>query len=185
MYLESRGKELPGNYNHVLLTDLFHLQSSRWLSIAEEHAEKVAQKIATYVNGALKYLIVDERVLAELTEMVDQELRRNKELATAELQKLWQDERTQQPITYNHYYTDNVQKSRQSSARGELRSAVQQAVDKDWNGKFHFVNNSVDETRFLDSLQRRIIVNMEEQACNEALIGLKAYYKVGLIACVQ
>jgi len=112
VYLESRGKELPGNYNHVLLTHLYHIQSSRWLSIAEEHAEKVAQEITAYINGALNYPVADECVLTELYEIVDHGLRQNKQLAIRELHRLWKDERTQQPITYNHYYTDNVQKAR-------------------------------------------------------------------------
>jgi len=49
---------------------------------------------------------------------------------------------------------------------------------QDWNGKLHISNNSVDAEKLLASLQKRIVVDMDAQACTEALAGLSAYYKV-------
>ena len=49
---------------------------------------------------------------------------------------------------------------------------------QDWNGKLHGSNNAVDAEKLLASLQKRIIVNMDEQACTEVLAALLAYYKV-------
>jgi hypothetical protein len=69
--------------------------------------------------------------------------------ATEELRKLWQDEQ-HHPVTYNHYFTDNIQEYREQ----------------------------MDMDRFLAGLQQRVQVNMTEQACAEALSGLRAYYKV-------
>lgn len=130
------------------------------------------------MEATLLYLIPDERVLSEIMEIAGHALSQSRACATRELQKLLDDEKSQQPITYNHYYTDNVQNSRQDTTRRQLRRALDQARIHDWNGKLHFSNNSDDAEKLLTSLQKRIIVDMDEQACNEALIGLRAYYKV-------
>ncbi|KAL8646345.1 MAG: hypothetical protein Q9226_006899, partial [Calogaya cf. arnoldii] len=45
VYHSSRGKELPGNYNHVLLSELFYIQSSRWYQIAKDHLNSVHEVI--------------------------------------------------------------------------------------------------------------------------------------------
>ena len=55
---------------------------------------------------------------------------------------------------------------------------MNEASDKDWNGRFHISNNSVDAEKLVASLQRPIIVDMDAQACTEALVWLSAYYKV-------
>lgn len=174
----SRGKELPGNYNHILLSELFHVQSSRWQMIAECHLTRIREKISMFVEAVLQYLTNDEQVLAELLDFTSISLRQSSKTAMEELEKLRQDER-QQPITYNHYYTDNVQNSRQESTRRLLRKAMDDTRAHDRNGKLHVSNNAPDAEKLLNSLQRRIIVNMDEQACTEALAGLSAYYKVG------
>ena len=57
---------------------------------------------------------------------------------------------------------------------------MDETTSQDWNGKLHVSNNDVDPARLLESLQKRINVDMDGQACAEALAGLKAYYKVGL-----
>jgi hypothetical protein len=178
--MNSRGKELPGNYNHVVLTELFHVQSSRWQLIAENHVATVYGEMSNFVSSALRYLIHDEHVREEVFEIIKPLMQQSKDAAQAELRKLQCDERLQQPITYNHYFTDNVQKSRLDSTSKLLRTAMKDAITNDYNGKFHVSNNSIDEERLLSSLQKRVIVDMDEQACSESLAGLKAYYKVML-----
>ncbi|MCJ1391566.1 hypothetical protein MMC18_004430 [Xylographa bjoerkii] len=179
IYSNSRGKELPGNYNHVLLSELFHIQSGRWRDIAENHLTTIYDEIAEFVVSALSHITKDEGVQTELSDIILVSLQKNRQAAEAELRKLCEDEE-QQPITYNHYYTDNVQKARQDSTRKLIRKAMNDATAQDWNGKLHVSNNTVDAEKLLASLQSRIVVNMDGQACAEALAGLQAYYKVAL-----
>ena len=51
-------------------------------------------------------------------------------------------------------------------------------IDDDFNGKLHVSNTLPDMDRLLASLQKRVVVNMDDHACAEALAGLNAYYKV-------
>jgi hypothetical protein len=153
--------------------------------IAEEHLETVYGEISNFVTSALSYLIQDTQVRNEVAEIIQSSLQQRKQGAHDELQELDRDERQHQPITYNHYFTDNVQKSRQNSIHKQLRTAIQDARDNEWNGKIHISNNTVDAERLIGSLQRRIIIDMDEQACSEALAGLQAYYKVSSVSRFQ
>jgi Zn-finger nucleic acid-binding protein len=130
------------------------------------------------MRAALDHLVQEEGVRWEVLQLILEPLDRGARAGRSELDKLLEDER-QQPITYNHYYTDNIQKSRQDFLRNSKKKAMREATDHEWNGKLHISNNSVDGQKLLAALQRRINVDMDLQACEEALVGLNAYYKVG------
>ena len=49
--VSSRGKELPGNYNHVLISDLFLIQASKWKTIAGDHLETYSDAIEGFGTG--------------------------------------------------------------------------------------------------------------------------------------
>ena len=92
------------------------------------------------------------------------------------MEKLWADEQ-QQPITYNHYYTDNVQKSRIDSVEKAINHAVDSAnLDRDNYDQF----GNISRDSLVAALQRQVNVDMDDQACSEAEAGLNAYYKVAL-----
>ncbi|KAI4271952.1 MAG: hypothetical protein L6R38_006737 [Xanthoria sp. 2 TBL-2021] len=183
VYHSSRGKELPGNYNHVLLSELFYIQSSRWYQIAKDHLNSVHKVIVGFVKSRLRHIIHDERIFSDLLEIIIASLQTSQKNAEEELNKLWQDEK-QQPITYNHYYTDNVQKSRQDTTRQMIRKAMEGAR-QEWGGRFYISNNQIDAGKLLASLQSHVTVDMDKQACSKALAGLNAYYKVALTTFVD
>lgn len=165
----------------MLLSAPFFVQSSRWHQIAEDHLDTLYEEIVGFVKSALGHIVQDEQVLYDLLEITTASLQRSKQNAEKELKKLCQDEK-QQPIKYNHYYIDNVQKSRQDSTRQIIREAMDEAREEDWNGRFHISNTQVDVEKLLTSLQSRITIDIDSQACLEALAGLDAYCKVNFIA---
>lgn len=52
-YRRNRGKEPPGNTNHVLLSELFHVQSSRWSKLAEAHIKRIRRVVDEFMREAL------------------------------------------------------------------------------------------------------------------------------------
>ncbi len=135
------------------------------------------REIVQFVQSALLYVIKDERVRIEVLEATSTILQTRMHTAQEELDRLCRDEQLQ-PITYNHYYTDNIQNARQEALRRMVRKAMNESASQDWNGKLHVSNNNFDAAKLLSSLQNRIIVDMDAQASAEALSGLYAYYKV-------
>ena len=165
VYLTTRGRELPGNYNHVLLTELFHHQSKPWQRIATDHVEHVHDSIITFVRKAITHLRIEEHVLAEIQESIDATLQENKVIAEKELMTLWADEQ-QHPITYNHYYVDNIQESRLNLTLKAIEQALEKVdVDPDSFALPAIGNMSAD--MLITALRKHVIVNMDEQACRK------------------
>lgn len=177
IYDQTRGQELPGNYNLALLTELFHGQSLRWTEIAREHVVVVSRIVSRFVNATLTYTIKDVKVRENIWRLVSLTLEENFQAAEHELERILEDE-SRQPITYNHYYTDNIQNARIESSKSLIENSVRDAIDNDWNGTLHLDNTERDCVKLLSSLKKRVIVDMKEQACSEARTDLIAYYKV-------
>jgi hypothetical protein len=137
----------------------------------------IHQLVDEFIQAALEHVVREEGARWEISQPILESLDRNARAGRNELDRLLEDEK-QQPITYNHYYTDNIQKSRQDLLRNSIEKAMREATDHEWNDKLHISNNSVDGQKLLAALQRRINVDMDLQACEEALAGLNAYYKV-------
>lgn len=148
--------------------------------MAEDHLSNVHDRVREFIRRTVNFVVLDNRIRAELFDAIDEFLQEAKCSGLEELHKLCEDER-QQPITYNHYYTDNVQNARQQDTRGLIKKAIKKASMEDApSGKNLFGNatNNVNGETLLASLEKGVIVNMDEQACSEALACLDAYYKV-------
>ncbi|KAL2827244.1 P-loop containing nucleoside triphosphate hydrolase protein [Aspergillus cavernicola] len=184
IYHETRGRELPGTHNYSMLTELFHTQSERWDGISHRHVDSVISLVSRFIDSALAFVVKDPKVRQSLTQGIKATLAINAQEAYGELDKLLQDE-ARHPITYNHYYTDNIQKARLDRSKQDLKVSMDGAIRDEWNGKFH-VSNSQDEiSRLLSSLQDRVIVDMTERACMDARTDLAAYYKVAMKSFVD
>jgi vacuolar-type H+-ATPase subunit H len=136
--------------------------------------------VSRWVDKATDALFHEEKIRREIRELLQDWMQRAREQASNELDKLIQDEK-RSPLTYNHYYTDNVQKARLNFQKMAVKDVVAEVTQRDWHGKLHIPNCSVEIEKFVSALQARITVNMDEQACNEAVTELNAYYKVRTI----
>lgn len=179
-YVRTKGKELPGNYNSALLGELFFEQSQPWSHIAENHVDSVLSAVSKWIDKAVDVLFHEEKLRREIRDLLQEWMQGARNQALNELGKLVQDEK-RSPLTYNHYYTDNVQKARLDYQRMAMKNVVSEVTQRDWHGKLHIPNCSSEIEKFVSALQARIIVDMEEQACNEAVTELSAYYKVIII----
>jgi hypothetical protein len=180
VYSRTRGRELPGNYNHVLLAELFHFQSKRWRQLATDHIELVYNELKSFISMLSEHITHEERISLEISRQVNEHLATHMNEAEKELRTLLDDEQ-QQPITYNHYFTDNVQKARQKASRDLINTIVKETADDDFHGAMHISNNGWDVKNLVSSLQKRVIVDMDAQACSEVRAGLDAYYKVFML----
>lgn len=131
-----------------------------------------------FVRAALDHVVVDDQVRSGVKRRIQQALDASLDKARDELRSILLDEDTH-PITYNHYYTDNIQNTRADAARRTLQDSMDHAIEHEWKGKLHVSNTQVDLNKLCSSLKNRVVVDMTEQACEESLAALNAYYKVG------
>ncbi|KAF3920746.1 Dynamin [Dactylellina cionopaga] len=184
IYRRTRGRELQGAYNSVLLAELFHEQSTPWPAIAQAHLQRVYNSISSFTRKALACLLNDELVLRRVYPDIQESLLRNLEEAKKELNKLLSDEK-RFPVTYNHYYSDNIQKARKDDLKKAIQTTIGDSTNDQftpsWDSSKRYTQQTMDAAtlrKCIDSA--RVTVNMESQACKEAATSLKAYYKVAL-----
>ena len=162
-----------------MVTELFHAKSARWGDIAENHVQDVAELVSRFVRSVLAFVIRDMKTLANIQRSVKAKLEKNMENGFEELGKLLQDE-AGYPITYNHYYTDNIQKARSDHLTRYLRKSLDNTVTSDGRDRRgrYYVDTEDQVDRLMAHLNDHTITDMEERACSEAQIDLDAYYKV-------
>ncbi|KAH1353397.1 hypothetical protein KXV31_002325 [Aspergillus fumigatus] len=177
IHKNTRGLELPGNHNHVFLSELFHEQSSRWPAIASQHVRRVNQETADFAHRALDFIVKDRQVAKEILNIINPILDINFRAAQEELQKICDDEKLQ-PITYNHYYTDTIQKARYAKLRDFLRQVLGRMRSSE--DKHHKGESYADYAKLLASIDNQPIPDMDQVSCEKAMEELDAYYKVSM-----
>ncbi|TVY58344.1 Interferon-induced GTP-binding protein Mx [Lachnellula cervina] len=124
----TRGKELVGNFNPLLIGELFWEQSSKWHEFAAAHVKRVAGFCARF----LKDLLIEEcpsDLQNRVSDIIIDALRRRRQAADQELAKIKED-LEDHPTNYNHYYTDTITKFRQAEQAKLLTKAVEGATTK-------------------------------------------------------
>jgi hypothetical protein len=171
----SRGYELPGTFQPMLISQLFWEQSAPWEQIASEHIKKVAQACKEFVGTVL-----EDTAPAEFKERltalnVDAALSRSLADAKDELRKILKD-KARHPSTYNHYFTTTIQKMRQRKhqSTAEAASMASETSIQDRSGNYR---THIDRDTLLAQMEKKIEPDMDVFSSQEALDTQRAYYK--------
>jgi hypothetical protein len=96
----SRGYELPGTFQPVLISQLFWEQSQPWENIASEHIAKVARVCKDFVYAVLQHTAPTEFLPRIIGLSVDAALKNSMLAAKDEMKKVLAD-KARHPMTYN------------------------------------------------------------------------------------
>jgi hypothetical protein len=173
----TRGCELPGTFNPMIVSNLFSEQCRPWEAIARRHVDKVwdaASRFVTLVVAhtadastakALQHRVFDPAMKTILKEMREK---------TTELLDPHQ---SGHPITYNHYFTETLQKVRRERGRKEREKIICQFFGISSLADDYYPSR-IDLNKLADALTESGERNMKRFAASEAMDCLDAYYKV-------
>ncbi|KAI0125683.1 P-loop containing nucleoside triphosphate hydrolase protein [Xylariales sp. AK1849] len=169
----SRGCELPGTYNPLIVGELFHEQSKPWKGHIENYSDQILKAVDFSVNSVLGH-VVDENTQAELWKgLINDELEGLKRELHAKSVEILALHTSGHPITYNHYLTEIVQKIRTRRTRNALKKCLQD------NYTISLAELGFDGLEeLLDTIMTETELNMETYACSAAVDMMEAYYKV-------
>ncbi|KAI1453715.1 P-loop containing nucleoside triphosphate hydrolase protein [Annulohypoxylon moriforme] len=174
----TRGCELPGTYNPLIIGELFHEQCVPWRSLLEDFSTQIFEAVDFTVNAALTY-IMDEDTKAKLWgEIINDALRKLNTRLRNKVDEVLRPHEDGHPITYNHYLTDNVQKIRARRTRTRLGQGL------DESGVSSRPHPSNINT-LLDTLVKHTEADMETLASSDAIDWMEAYYQVALKTVVD
>jgi hypothetical protein len=185
----TRGRELAGTYKPEIIGSLFQQQSKPWRAIVTRVAAKLFDSSCTAVLLALDHAADDDTsngIRRIIINPALEVIRKTFEAKTYELLKQHQEG---EPITFNHYLTDNIQKARQSHNKKMLAARIEAlwGVNPLSTKPLYNVSSmaSLNTRTLLEALTTTTEADMETFACSEALDCMEAYYKVDFLPHVS
>lgn len=173
----SRGRELPGTFNPLVVSEMFSKQCAPWKLIASDASNHAAYFAETTVNLILQHVVDETTASALLHAVVRPALSTIKFALKEKVIELLDPYLRTHPITYNHYLTDNIQKSH--------FDRQQQALEKQLLNFFGIESLTNREAKYsfnpkalLNAIGNEIEPNMGHYACSLAIDTMQAYYKV-------
>lgn len=159
-----RGHELLGNFNPLLVGELFWEQSSKWKILGQDHIENIFEKCTKFLRT-----LIQEKCPADVASriwdnFIIEKLNFRNSQAMRELEYLLRDLK-RFPINYNSEYVKYIQKKRQIRQQELEKKYVKREENNDDNPVQNFVYDP--ET-----------MEPEKFTCDEIFSSLLAIYKI-------
>ncbi|OTA99725.1 hypothetical protein M426DRAFT_268936 [Hypoxylon sp. CI-4A] len=170
---KTRGCELSGMYNPLIVGELFHEQCTPWRGWLEDFSDRIFEAVDFTVNAILAS-IVDENTKANLWgELINDSLDQLNGELQDKVNEVLRPHEEGHPITYNHYLTENVQKIRHARQREGITRGLQ-------DSGADLTKLTGDLNRYLEAIVWHTESDMETLSSVEAIDWMEAYYKVAL-----
>ena len=177
----TRGCELPGTFNPLIVGDLFYKQSRPWKRLVEVFSQKILSAITNAVRLVLAHT-ADETTREGLQrEVVDPSIERYTRQLDLKVQEILRPHQKGHPITYNHYFIQTIQKARREHARREQAERLSQFFSIGPEKESNIIDRKFKLGELLDALNQYDEVDMDRFACSEAIYCMEAYYKVRVL----
>jgi hypothetical protein len=174
----TRGCELPGTFNPQIIGEIFFEQSKPWQGIVESFMCDLLQAARTTLSLILEHTADPQTSEGLLRHIINPTIESLKEGLEKKAKEVLEPHQTGHPITYNHYLTDNIQKSRQR----EWEKIVAEKVHGFFGTREDspvWCKGSFDVNKLLTALHAVAAeADMDRHACSEAIDCMLAYYKV-------
>ena len=104
LLVENRGRELPGNYNPLIVRELFQIQSVSWERLSYRHARDVLDSVRVFVEDLTEHVAGDERAEVLLNHLIDPAVAKMQERLEAKVAELLNTFTKGYPMTLNPDY---------------------------------------------------------------------------------
>ena len=178
VYTSSRGFEL-GTFDASILPIVWKKQSSKWDALAMGYISDIVSIVHGFTQDLLRAICTDERILQGINDVLLDHLVERYKKAIEHTKFVLSVERSGTPLTMNHYFTDNLEKSRNA------RTKLQLQKDAYWDP------GQQSKIVKLDSIiSSKSNASNEQSTIDDLHDILKAYYKVARkrfvdVVCMQ
>ncbi|CAN9274782.1 unnamed protein product [Alternaria alternata] len=173
----SRGRELPGTFDPLIIGHLFHEQRKPWAGLVNQYLDIVLHAVRFLARKALAHVCDEASLAGILRRFVYVRLERLTSELCDKVAELLKPHDSGHPITYNHYLTESVQKAQSARRTKEIRKSLE--------GLFgdHFAAGGVqlfemDVDVLINALVSKTEADMNTYASSTATDFMEAYYKV-------
>jgi hypothetical protein len=175
-----RGRELPGTFNPMIVSDLFFEQSLPWERLARSHITRVTDAVRIFLKDLTSHVAdfsARGALFEKLVEPMFEKIVKDVEDKTEDLLAPHQHGH---PITYNHDFTETVQEVRKDRTRAEFTGIIKDVFSVDSLYSHEECRCKDTEYRpLLNALTAHNNPDMIQNACSNVLDCMQAYYRVG------
>ena len=176
----TRGRELPGMFNPLIVGDLFFEQSQPWEQLARQHLKDTWQATRSFLELLISHLADEKTSEALLGRVIDPVMDQNLSKMNDKLSELLTPYRKGHPITYNHYFTETIQKVKEERREAEVARRLRTFLGRKENAAVESVKvKNAKVPDLLSALASSNEADMDRFACSEILDCMEAFYKVG------
>ena len=169
---KSRGRELPGLPNPLLVGEVFREYSQPWEGIARKHIVEVWNAARAFLERVLEHLtdpaVGDMLLRLWLDPRMDECLR----LANIKLDELIA-VRVKDPITTNHYFRDKISKIQLERSQASLTRLLKQLF-KQHEGQLDAIHIPL----IVATVHPKMDPDMDKVAAQDIFDCMNAFYKV-------
>lgn len=175
----SRGRELPGNFNPLIVGELFYEQARPWQSIVNEYTDALLGDVRYATISILQDMFDQRSVEGLLKHIVNHRLSQLGDELYTKTAELLRPQQSGHPITYNSQYIRNIQEMRERQLRDSVTRKFKAFFGNDYpdtsrsGGPFYF--NMQD---LINKVSSQSESDMERFACSDAIDCMLAYYQV-------
>lgn len=172
----TRGRELPGTFNPLIIGDLFYEQSKPWKRLVNLCCESILAAIKLCIESVISHTADELTKDGLLREIINPAMANHQERLEKTIAEIMRPHLAGHPMTYNQHFTKTIQKARQEHAKKDQAKRLRNFFGKP--GKDDLVNFPFVMNNLLETLSRQCPENIEEFSCSEATDCMLAYYKV-------
>ncbi|KAK2744858.1 hypothetical protein FQN57_004182 [Myotisia sp. PD_48] len=181
LMIRTRGTELPGTFNPLIVRELFKEQRKPWEGLVNRLALDIFNAAHFTVNSVTGYVADKSTAGGILREIIIPKLYKLRDTLNLKISEILDPHKFGHPITYNHYVIENVQKAQAQRRKCQLEKDLKRVLD--YTDAQHPVNVNFEE--LLSTLNESTIVDMDRYATYSAIDTMEAYYKVALKTVVD
>ena len=181
----SRGRELPGTFSPMIVADLFLEQSAPWEGIARNHITTIWKAVRDFLGHVATCIADDATSKALFQKIFEPALNSLLQIFKEKTTELLLQHQKGHPITYNHYFTETLQKVRNKRNEDEYTDILRKFFAVSSLDAVDLEDRCIDLKPLVAALVQRVEPDMNRFACSEALDCMEAYYKVGFIPFVH
>ncbi|KAL8706330.1 MAG: hypothetical protein Q9201_000613 [Fulgogasparrea decipioides] len=176
----SRGSELPGTFNPLIVGDLFYRQARPWKRLVEQFKGRILGATRTAVELILIYVTDETTREGLLREIINPAFERFTQQLDGKVAEIIRPHQTGHPITYNHYFTETIQKARQEHAKNDQIRRLNAffKLRPELGLSYVHSHQGFNTGDLLNALNPPVEHDMDRFACSEATYCMQAYYQI-------
>jgi GTP-binding protein EngB required for normal cell division len=179
---QSRGRELPGLFNPLVVGELFNEHCKPWKGLAAHLIDDIFRSVQLASDVILQHVAARDTLDGIRLEITNPELKKLQEHLLRKVEELLAPHSDLHPITYNNYLTESVKNIQNRRKRRAINEAIQSTLGHSVETfQERYVSQSDVSSLFKALVEGTGEEDMERCASMTAIDYMEAYYKVSSV----